>query len=169
MEEQRPEADGLHPLFKAFLKAVLHQKRERFLPRILVNFGALLDEAEAAWWAVRHGPQPLPPRSARMLEQALSSKLGRQVTLKPYSDKSLLGGAVLRIGDTVYDASLRGRLGRLGRRLVQGPHALSASPRGQAAAGGARKDRGKAAVRPRPRRQEEAPAGKGQGSGQAAK
>ncbi|HXC63645.1 MAG TPA: F0F1 ATP synthase subunit delta, partial [bacterium] len=56
-----------------------------------------------------------------MLESALSKRLGRQVTLKPYSDKALLGGAVLRIGDTVYDASLRGRLGRLGRRLVQGP------------------------------------------------
>jgi F-type H+-transporting ATPase subunit delta len=112
---------GLHPLFKAFLKAVLHQKRERFLPRILVNFGALLDEAEGRVEAKFGTARSLSAPERAMLEQALSKKLGRQVTLKPYSDKSLLGGAVLRIGDTVYDASLRGRLGRLGRRLVQGP------------------------------------------------
>ena len=112
---------GLHPLFKAFLKAVLHQKRERFLPPILVNFGALLDEAEGRVEAKFGTARSLSAPERAMLEGALSTKLGRQVTLKPYSDKSLLGGAVLRIGDTVYDASLRGRLGRLGRRLVQGP------------------------------------------------
>ena len=112
---------GLHPLFKAFLKAVLHQKRERFLPRILVNFGALLDEAEGRVEAKFGTARSLTAPERAMLEGALSTNLGRQVTLKPYSDKSLLGGAVLRIGDTVYDASLRGRLGRLGRRLVQGP------------------------------------------------
>jgi len=112
---------GMHPLFKAFVKAVLHQKRERFLPRILGNFGTLLDEAEGRVEAKLGTARSLPAEERAMLESALSKRLGRQVTLKPYSDKALLGGAILRIGDTVYDASLRGRLGRLGRRLVQGP------------------------------------------------
>jgi F-type H+-transporting ATPase subunit delta len=112
---------GMHPLFKAFLKAVLHQKRERFLPRILGNFGTLLDEAEGRVEAKLGTARSLPADERAMLEQALSKRLGRDVTLKPYSDKALLGGAVLRIGDTVYDASLRGRLSRLGRLLSQGP------------------------------------------------
>jgi F-type H+-transporting ATPase subunit delta len=112
---------GMHPLFKAFLKAVLHQKRERFLPRILGNFGTLLDEAEGRVEARLGTARSLPADERAMLEQALSKRLGREVTLKPYSDKALLGGAVLRIGDTVYDASLRGRLSRLGRLLSEGP------------------------------------------------
>jgi len=112
---------GLHPLFKAFLKAVLHQKRERFLPRILANFGALMDEAEGRVEAKLGTARVLPAQERAMLESALSQRLGREVTLKPYSDKALLGGAVLRIGDTVYDASLRGRLSRLGKLLAEGP------------------------------------------------
>jgi len=112
---------GMHPLFKAFLKAVLHQKRERFLPRILGSFGSLLDEAEGRVEAKLGTARNLPAEERAMLESALSKRLGRQVTLKPYSDKALLGGAVLHIGDTVYDASLRGRLSRLGRLLSEGP------------------------------------------------
>jgi F-type H+-transporting ATPase subunit delta len=134
---------GMHPLFKAFLKAVLHQKRERFLPRILGNFGTLLDEAEGRVEAKLGTARSLPADERAMLEQALSTRLGRQVTLKPYSDKALLGGAVLRIGDTVYDASLRGRLSRLGRLLAQGPPPRV--PRAKAAPAGAKK---KAASKP---------------------
>ena len=127
---------GMHPLFKAFVKAVLHQKRERFLPRILGNFGTLLDEAEGRVEAKLGTARSLPAEERAMLESALSKRLGRQVTLKPYSDKALLGGAILRIGDTVYDASLRGRLSRLGRLLSEGPPPRAAKA---PAAGGAKK------------------------------
>ena len=43
---------GMHPLFKAFLKAVLHQKRERFLPRILGSF------RHACWTRPKAGWRP---------------------------------------------------------------------------------------------------------------
>jgi F-type H+-transporting ATPase subunit delta len=130
---------GMHPLFKAFLKAVLHQKRERFLPRILGNFGTLLDEAEGRVEAKLGTARNLPAPERAVLEEALSKRLGRQVTLKPYSDKALLGGAVLRIGDTVYDASLRGRLSRLGRLLAEGPPPRPKRTPVSSAAGGAKK------------------------------
>ena len=44
-----------------------------------------------------------------MLEASLSRSLKRKVTLEPYTDKALLGGAVLKLGDT---ASARAKLER---------------------------------------------------------
>jgi F-type H+-transporting ATPase subunit delta len=47
------------------------------------------------------------------LVAALSAKLDRKVSLTTHIDKSLLGGAVIRAGDTVIDGSVRGRLAKL--------------------------------------------------------
>lgn len=113
--------DGGHPLFKAFLDTVLRQKRERFLPEILAAFKALRDEAEGRLEADLGTARDLPEDERQLLESALGRRLGRQVTLRPYTDRSLLGGAVLRVGDTVYDGSLSARLKRLGNILAAGP------------------------------------------------
>jgi F-type H+-transporting ATPase subunit delta len=42
---------------------------------------------------------------------------GKRIRMRQSVDESLIGGAVARIGSTVYDGSLRGQLGMLGRRL----------------------------------------------------
>ena len=43
----------------------------------------------------------------------ISKKLERKVNMQVSLDKSLLGGAVIRAGDTVIDGSIRGRLTKL--------------------------------------------------------
>lgn len=47
------------------------------------------------------------------LAEALSSNLGRDVTVKVIVDPSVLGGVVTQIGDTVIDGSIRHRLNQL--------------------------------------------------------
>jgi F-type H+-transporting ATPase subunit delta len=113
--------DAPHPLMKAFLQTVLEHKRERYLPGILHTFSALVDEAEGRMLAPVGTAKPLPASTRKLLEGALSSRLGRKVTLEPYTDKNLLGGAVLRLGDTVFDGSLRSSLQRLGAEMRRGP------------------------------------------------
>jgi F-type H+-transporting ATPase subunit delta len=44
----------------------------------------------------------------------------RTVDLRVQVDDSLIGGLTVRIGDTLYDASVRGRLERLREQLVSG-------------------------------------------------
>lgn len=51
------------------------------------------------------------------LAQALSKKLDRQVSLSTQADQSLIGGVVIRTGDMVIDASIRGKLNRLADSL----------------------------------------------------
>jgi F-type H+-transporting ATPase subunit delta len=56
---------------------------------------------------------PIDENQRDMLTQALSEKLERKINMQVSLDKSLLGGAVIRAGDTVIDGSIRGRLTKL--------------------------------------------------------
>ncbi|NIB39481.1 F0F1 ATP synthase subunit delta [Pseudomaricurvus alkylphenolicus] len=51
------------------------------------------------------------------LAKALSAKLNREVTLSSSVDKAILGGALVRAGDTVIDGSVRGRLAKLAEAM----------------------------------------------------
>jgi F-type H+-transporting ATPase subunit delta len=113
--------DGGHPLLRGFLGAVLEHKRERFLPAILAAFARLRDEAEGRATAPFGTARPLAKAERSLIESALSRRLKRTITLEPYTDSNLLGGAVLKLGDTVFDGSIRNSLNRLGRRLAEGP------------------------------------------------
>jgi F-type H+-transporting ATPase subunit delta len=65
-------------------------------------------------------------RSAEELDaaqvDALTHKLaditGKQIRMKLQKDPSLIGGVVARVGSTVYDGSVRGRLDGLARKLA---------------------------------------------------
>ena len=60
----------------------------------------------------------LEPAQMRMLAAALTRRLGRELTLATSVDESLIGGVVIRVGDSVIDASLAGRLRELAHDLV---------------------------------------------------
>jgi F-type H+-transporting ATPase subunit delta len=48
----------------------------------------------------------------------LARLTGKQIETKYALDPALLGGAVVRIGDTIYDGSLRTRLNEMRARLA---------------------------------------------------
>jgi F-type H+-transporting ATPase subunit delta len=53
----------------------------------------------------------------------LKSLTGKQVRLETKVDASIMGGIVIRIGDTVYDGSITNQLATLRERLQRGAHA----------------------------------------------
>jgi F-type H+-transporting ATPase subunit delta len=61
----------------------------------------------------------LPADRVLALEQGLAAATGRQVDLKVDVDPAILGGAVARIGSTVYDGSITTQLEKLKQRLVE--------------------------------------------------
>ena len=60
---------------------------------------------------------PLTPEEESRIGDAMSKRLGVSVSLSVGVDPDLIGGVVLRAGDLVIDASLRGRLGQLRQAL----------------------------------------------------
>ncbi|WP_446745844.1 ATP synthase F1 subunit delta [Silvibacterium acidisoli] len=53
------------------------------------------------------------------LASQIGSRVGKQVSATYHVDESLLGGVIARVGSTVYDGSVRGRLERLEDQLVK--------------------------------------------------
>lgn len=64
--------------------------------------------------------RPLDAAQEKDLQERLQDKFNKRVRLKIQEDPELLGGLKVRVGDTVIDASLRGRLDRLRDQLLNG-------------------------------------------------
>jgi F-type H+-transporting ATPase subunit delta len=64
--------------------------------------------------------RPLAPQAQEALRTKLGGLTGRNVRLKFAVDEDLIGGAVTRIGSTVYDGSVRGQLDQVRQRMRGG-------------------------------------------------
>ena len=62
--------------------------------------------------------RPLDANERLGIEQKVAAMTGTQVQATYHEDKSLLGGVVVRVGSTVYDGSVKGRLDRLKEQLA---------------------------------------------------
>lgn len=109
---------GLSPKVRNFLYVIIDHRRIEELPAIRESFEAAIDEASGFVRADVTSAQPLTGPQRGALEAELIKVSGKQVRMQFATDESLIGGAVARIGSTVYDGSVRGQLESLRRRLT---------------------------------------------------
>ena len=62
---------------------------------------------------------PLSVEEEQNLRTMLQERYGKEVLLEKVVDKSLIGGAVLKIGDKLYDGSIKSQLAALEKELLQ--------------------------------------------------
>jgi len=62
--------------------------------------------------------RPLSEGEKKTLEQQVQRKTGKNVRARYAQDAALLGGAVVRVGSTIYDGSIQGQLKRLREQLA---------------------------------------------------
>jgi F-type H+-transporting ATPase subunit delta len=62
--------------------------------------------------------QPLTDELRGRIYDTLRASLGRDVELDATVDEALIGGMIVRVGDTVYDSSLRNRLNQMRSQAV---------------------------------------------------
>lgn len=109
---------GLSDLVRRFLLVVVDRRRVNLLAEMRQAAEALLDE--------RLGMVRVDVTSARQLSEAqretVTAGLARLTGRRPRPhfavDPQLIGGLVAKVGSTIYDGSLRGRLETLKRRLA---------------------------------------------------
>ena len=90
------------------------------LATVTAEFRRLLNEQRGVVEAVATAASPLTNDETAALSRKVARMTGRTVDLRVDVDESLIGGLTVRVGDTLYDASVRGRLERLRERLVAG-------------------------------------------------
>jgi F-type H+-transporting ATPase subunit delta len=98
---------------KNFFRALAENRRLSYLPEISALFDTFKDEEESVIDVSVTSAAPIDSAQQQALAKALERKLKRTVRLHCETDSTLIGGAVLRAGDTVIDGSLLSRLKRI--------------------------------------------------------
>ena len=111
---------SVSPLVQNFLSYLIDQRRLIDFEAIAAAYGELADEAEGLLSAEVISASPLDDRRKDRLRRALSERTGREVRLEIEVDPALIGGAIAKVGDLVFDGSLRTQLGQLRANLTKG-------------------------------------------------
>jgi F-type H+-transporting ATPase subunit delta len=106
--------------FANFLRVLAEHDRLSLLPAVLALAKLELEK--------RNGQQRIEVVSARELDEATLERVRKQITdtfdfepiIESLTDPDLIGGLVIRVGNKVYDGSLRSRVNQLAKRLQQG-------------------------------------------------
>ena len=109
-EDLLPEARNLIRLLAA-------NKRLALLPEIERLFAALRSREQGLQPVQIRTAYPLDVEEQQRLAEVLKKKFSAEVELSVEEDPSLIGGMVIRAGDLVIDASLRGKLEKLAGEL----------------------------------------------------
>lgn len=103
-----------------FLKLLVKKDREAIVAAMAEQYQALRDEHRNIVEAHVRIPRPIGDDEKDALIRALEQTTGKNVRLKVEEDPDLIGGLVVRIGDRVYDGSVRNKLDNLRDRFQQG-------------------------------------------------
>lgn len=109
---------GASRIVRNFLFVVADNQRTHLLPEILQTFEDVIRQRQGVAEAeVTSAAELTAPQKTQLL-QTLEKLTGRKIQAKYALDPTLLGGAVVRIGDTIYDGSVRNRLNQMRARLA---------------------------------------------------
>ncbi|HBB25207.1 MAG TPA: ATP synthase F1 subunit delta [Bacteroidetes bacterium] len=107
------------PLTLSFLHLVVDKGRGDIWRDIADEVGAQVDTIRNIQRVDVTSATELSAAERERIEGALSTSLGRSVIATYATDASIIGGAVVRVGDQVHDGSLRHQLAVLGKTLTQ--------------------------------------------------
>ncbi len=102
-----------------FVKLLADYRRLPILPEIAAEYEALREQEEGVVEVEMRAAIPVDVSEQTRISTALKQKFNRKVKLTCITDKSLIGGAILRAGDLVIDGSVRDKLGRLAAAIIR--------------------------------------------------
>jgi F-type H+-transporting ATPase subunit delta len=108
---------GMLKEVRNFLAVLVDHQRIAFLGAISRQFEHELNERLGFAEAEITSSRALSDTERRELEIQVSKLTGKRVLAKYHTDAKLLGGAVVRIGSTIYDGSVRGQLEKIREQL----------------------------------------------------
>lgn len=107
------------PPLRKLLLLLADRDRLMLIPEVAQVYHERLMEHRKAITAELTTAAPIAPEQATAFQQRLSQATGRTVTLTTRVDPDIIGGAVTRIGTTVFDGSIASQLQQMRDRLQQ--------------------------------------------------
>lgn len=114
---QQLAGDALNEGGSNLLSVLAENRRLALLAEISEQFEVLKAEQEKTADVLVTSAFSLSDSQQKTLADKLTAKFSRQVQLTVEIDESLLGGVVIRSGDTVIDGSVRGKLAKLAEAM----------------------------------------------------
>lgn len=112
--------DDFNPLLVKFLKVMAGRGRLGYVPAVREGAATLYDEMSGQVLAKISTAVPLDEPLRAQITERLGGALGKKVRLQEVVDPDLIGGMVIRVGDTVYDNSVANRLDAIAKRAREG-------------------------------------------------
>ncbi len=113
------QAIGALPLSKNLVYLLLDSERMSSVPDISREVDAMIEAKSGRITAEITSARPLEMAQLTEITVALEKLSGKKVTVTKREDESLLGGVVAKLGDKVYDGSLRTQLRNLRDELTK--------------------------------------------------
>ena len=112
-------ASQVHPTLLHFLKIVARRERLHYLRQIASSAVALRDERLGRLVAEVRSAVPLTEELRQAVVARLQETMRQEIVLRETVDPQLIGGLLVRIGDTVFDSSVSNRLSGMARKTRQ--------------------------------------------------
>lgn len=109
--------DRVPRVFLRFLQTMVHNRRQMMIPEIATEYARLLDEEEGRVHAEVTLARPVTEAETVDIGVQLSRVLGSKVVPQIVVDPSIMGGIVVKVGNTVMDGSVSRRLSKLATRM----------------------------------------------------
>jgi F-type H+-transporting ATPase subunit delta len=109
---------GASRTVRNFLFVLADHRRTQALPEVIAAFQEVIQQRRGIARAEISSAVELNTQQRAALATNLERLTGKKVEASYTLDPALLGGAVVRIGSTIYDGSLRSRLNTLRARLA---------------------------------------------------
>ncbi|ABQ28403.1 F0F1 ATP synthase subunit delta [Geotalea uraniireducens] len=103
-----------------FLQLLLDRSRLAFLPQITESYGNFADDLSGVVRPTLTSGLPLEESQIEEIKTSLTKTTGKKVMLKVQVDPSLIGGVVTKIGDKVFDGSVKTQLAKIQDILQKG-------------------------------------------------
>jgi F-type H+-transporting ATPase subunit delta len=110
---------GAGRIVRNFLFVILDHHRSHMLPEIIAAVQEVVRQRQGIAEAEVSSAVELSSAQKAELAKTLSRLTGKRIEPKYSIDSELLGGAIARVGDTIYDGSLRSRLMEMRARLAE--------------------------------------------------
>jgi F-type H+-transporting ATPase subunit delta len=109
---------GASRTLRNYLFVIVDQRRAGLLVEIEQAFSRLLDARQGITQAAVTSASALTDAERAELVAVLGKLTGEKVQAQFGTDPALIGGAVVRIGSTIYDGSVRTQLERMRARMI---------------------------------------------------
>jgi ATP synthase F1 delta subunit len=112
--------EGAEPIFLNFLELLLEKHRMPVIHRVRRDYDALWREENKLLPVQVTSAIDLDEEIVKHLADRIAEQTDRKIELTTTVEPDILGGIVLRVGNSILDASIRSRLEQLRRQVARG-------------------------------------------------